>query len=206
MATPIPIPRDRLLTVEEYLAFEDGTQERHEYVNGYVYAMVGVTRRHSRIAGNIYGRLWPTVRGGSCRVHAEGVKLQVGSIFYYPDVMVACGPEPDDDRIEDAPCLLVEVTSPSTERIDRGEKLMVYRGIAGLGAYLVVDQARRRVDHHWRDADSWRHDVLLGAATIALPCPNLTLSLDEIYEGVAFPTAEQWRRLREEEATYETVG
>lgn len=198
-----PLRRDRPLTVEEYLAFEAASPERHEFVDGEIYAMSGAFRRHSKIAMNIAARVWNTAHRGPCRVHRGEVKARIGRIYYYPDVMVACGPEPDDPHLEDAPCLVVEVLSPSTESTDRREKLMVYRRLASLGTYLVVDQDRRLVDRYWRDADDagggWRHATLDGEGTVALPCPaGFTLTLDEIYEGVELPPPDEGRRVRED--------
>src|SRR6185503_7069483 len=115
--------RDRPLSIDEYFELEERSPIRHEYVDGEVYAMTGVTRRHSRIAGNVFAHAWAAARGGPCRVHVNDLKVRIGDIIYYPDVMVACGAEPADARIEIAPCLLVEVLSPSTERVDRHEKL-----------------------------------------------------------------------------------
>ena len=87
-----PFPRDRLMSVDEYFAFEEASAEKHEYVDGQVHAMSGATREHSRIAGNIFARLWAVARGGPCRVHRGEVKLHVGKFIYYPDVMVVCSP------------------------------------------------------------------------------------------------------------------
>ena len=197
-----PTPHDRPLSVEEYLAFERSSPARHEYVDGYVYAMSGPSRRHSRIAMNVGARLWAAARGGPCRVHQAEIKLRIGRNFYYPDGMVACGPEPDDPYVEDAPCLAVEVTSPSTARTDRREKATAYTALPSLGAYLVVDQGRRLVDRHWHDDAGWHRVTLVGHGTIVLPCPALTLTLDEIYEGVEFPPPEETRRVREEAEAY----
>lgn len=167
--------------------------------------MSGATRRHSRIAGNVSAHLWATARGGPCRMHQSGVKLRIGRIIYYPDVMVACGAEPDDERIEDAPCLAVEVLSPSTESTDRREKLMVYRGVASLGTYLIIDQERRLVERYWRDASGgWQHAMLEDEGDVPLPCPGpaLALTLDEIYDGVELPPLDEVLRLREAAAAY----
>jgi Uma2 family endonuclease len=193
------------MTVEEYFDFEDRSPTRHEYVDGEVFAMSGVTRRHNDIAGNVYIRLRTAARGGRCRVHMSDVKLRVDRVIYYPDVMAGCGTPPADERLEVAPSLIVEVLSPSTQSTDRREKLMVYKGISSLTAYLIVDQMQRRVDRHWRDdAGGWRHDVIVdnGALPVAFGPLSLTLTLDEIYEGVTLPTAEERLRLREEEAVY----
>ena len=192
------------MTVEQYFDFEERSPSRHEYVDGEVFAMSGVTRRHNDIAGNVYIRLRTSARGGPCRVHMSDVKLRVGRVIYYPDVMAGCG-TPADERLENAPSLVVEVLSPSTQSTDRREKLMVYKGIASLTAYLIVDQMQRRVDRHWRDdMGGWRHDVIVddGTLPVSFGPLSLTLTLDEIYEGVTLPSAEERLRLREEEAAY----
>lgn len=173
------------VSVGEYLRVEEASPLRHEYVAGQMFALTGGTRRHNQIGGNIYARLLAASRGGPCRVYIVDVKLRaMNEVFYYPDVMVACGPESSDPLVEDAPCLLVEVTSPGTEMIDRREKALVYKRIPTLRAYWVVHQDRRGVERHWRDeSGSWRYAEVVGESRVAFPCPELELSLDEIYEG-----------------------
>jgi len=203
MAHPEPLGP---MPVEEYFDFEERSPIRHEYVEGEVYAMSGVTRRHNAIAGNVYTRLRAATSGTSCRVQFAEVKLHMGRVVYCPDVMAACGAEPADERIEDAPCLVVEVLSLSTERIDRHEKLDRYKRLPSLGAYLIIAQEERRVDRYCRDAaGEWRREGIAEQGAVPLPCEPLggmSLTLDEIYEGVTLPTPEQRLRLREEEAAY----
>jgi Uma2 family endonuclease len=184
MAHPMMRPS---YTIEEYLALEEASEIRHEYVDGEIYAMEGETKRHNRIAANILTRLHAAASGTPCRVYMEGVKLQVGRKIYYPDLMVACGPDNRDPRIEDAPCLVVEVISPSTESTDRREKLAAYKWIETLRVYLIVDQDRRRVERHWRADDGrWWTATYDGAGQVPVPCPGtgLTLDLDAIYDGL----------------------
>lgn len=173
------------LSVEDYLEMEKTATVRHEYVAGEVYAMVGVSRRHSRIAGNIFRLLAVAAAGGSCRVHQSDMKLQIEGVFYYPDVMVACSSEPENPYYEDDPCLVVEVVSPSTETTDRREKLAAYKRIPGLKAYLIVDQARMQVERHFRDEEgAWRRADLVDEGRFSVPCPEMFLTLSEIYEGL----------------------
>ena len=196
-----PFPRDRLLTIEEYFQLEEQSTVRHEYLDGEVRTMSGVTRQHSRIAGNVSARVWGITRVGSCRVHQADVMLQIGNVVYYPDVMAACGPEPDDPRVELEPSLIVEVLSPTTERTDRGEKAMAYRGLPSLTAYVIIEQDRRWVERQWRASNgSWQRETLTDAGAVALASPSLTLTLDEIYEGVTMPSPAE--RLREEALAY----
>ena len=173
------------MSVEDYLEMEKTATVRHEYVAGEVYAMVGVSRTHSRIAGNIFRLLAVAAAGGPCRVHQSDMKLQIEDVFYYPDVMVACDDEPDDPYYENSPCLVVEVVSPSTESTDRREKLAAYKRIPGLKAYLIVDQDRTRVERYFRDEEGvWLRADLVDEGRFSVPCPEMSLTLAEVYEGL----------------------
>lgn len=188
----------RLMTPEEYLAFEERSTRKHEYVAGVVYAMSGTTRRHGKIIGNIYRRLW-AVADGSCEVFFNDLKVRVdATTYYYPDVGVACGPEDDDADIIADPCLVVEVTSPSTRATDHREKLVAYRNVPTLSAYLIVAHTERRVERHWRDAaGAWQHESVTpeSGGRVAVPCPVAVLTLDEIYAGVSLRS--RLRRVKE---------
>ncbi|MGH7619805.1 MAG: Uma2 family endonuclease [Gemmatimonadaceae bacterium] len=176
------------MSVAEYLRFEEASTVRHEYVHGEVFVMVGGTYRHSQIALNIAAHVKPAARG-SCHVLLNGMKVQAAvDVIYYPDVVVECVARHGEELVLDQPCVVVEVTSRSTRRIDRGEKLDAYRRMPSLRAYLIVDQTRRRVSHHWRDADgTWMSEEITDAGTIDLPCAKTRLTLDEIYEDVELP-------------------
>ena len=172
-----------LLAIKEYLKLEETATVKHEYVAGTIHAMVGTTKRHNRIALSIATRLLGAARGGPCRVYASDVKVRVEDVIYYPDVMVACGPEDEDPLVEHNPCLIVEVTSPSTESIDRREKALNYRKIPTLQAYLIVDQNRPWIERHWRDEEgNWRQGGL-DQGSMPVPCPETSLSLNEVYEN-----------------------
>src|SRR5262245_7161128 len=160
----------RPMTIAEYLRFEEASTVRHEYVRGDVFAMVGGTYRHSQITLNIAVHLKAAVRGGPCHVIVSDVKVQADEdVIYYPDVSVECVARNGDDLILHQPCLVVEVTSRSTRRIDRGEKLDAYRRLPSLRAYLIVDQTRRRVTHHWRDVDgTWMSADVMDSGEITL--------------------------------------
>ena len=84
------------ISVEEYLAFEDSSRIKHEYVAGRVYAMNGANQAHSCIAGNLFAAMRAHLRGG--RVHRvlqhdlrTYIKVDDDEFYYYPDVVVACG-------------------------------------------------------------------------------------------------------------------
>jgi Uma2 family endonuclease len=180
------------MTVEEYFRFEEDSPIKHEYVAGEVYAMSGATARHNTIAGNIFTRLFGFAGDGPCRVFMSDMRVQTAEDkYYYPDVAVVCTPIADLDVVAREPCVVVEATSPSTARIDRGEKLETYRGIHSLHAYLIVDHRRRRVERHWRDepGGAWMRAEIVGDDTtlIPIPCLDVHLTLDEIYRRVELP-------------------
>lgn len=185
MAEPVP---HKPLSAEEYLKLEETVTTKHEYVGGQIYDHAGASDRHNRIAGNIFARLWNAARGGPCRVYMSDMKLRVpDDAFYYPDVMVACEPpETDNPLFRSDPCLVMEVTSPSTKSIDRREKLLAYRKLPSLKAYLIVDQESLRVERHWRDEAGqwWQAEAVGTEGIVPVPCPEIELTLPQIYEGL----------------------
>jgi Uma2 family endonuclease len=179
-------PQHGRMSVEEYLRFEAAAETKHEYVAGEVYAMTGVTLRHAQIVTNFVARLGSAARGGACRIIAVDVKVRAAKDkIYYPDIVVVCTRHDDDELVIDDPCFVVEVTSPSSARTDRGEKLDAYQNLVSLRAYLIVDHRRRRVERHWPDpGGAWQRDEIVGEGSVPIPCPESSLTLDEIYEGV----------------------
>ena len=179
------------MTVEDYLSFEGTSDVRHEYVGGEIFALAGASLRHAEIVGNIHYRLRDAVRDRGCRVVTNDVKVQAAEdVIYYPDVVLTCDPDDNGPYVLHSPVLIVEVLSPSTESIDRREKMVGYRKISSLLCYLVVHQDERRVEQHWRDAvgDPWEYTLQLEDFTreIAIPGLDSKLTFDGIYEGVEF--------------------
>ena len=194
LARKIVDDHDGYITEQEYLASEKLAEEKHEYVNGKVYAMAGTSKRHNRIAVNIV-RALPLRRqdGTPCSVYSSDVKVRAEKVksYYYPDVIVGCEQDEADEYYLEKPCLIVEVTSKSTQWKDFTEKAVAYQKLASLQVYLIVAQDQPQVTLFYRDAEgAWdvaRFDDLEQSFT--LPCPECTLTLAEIYEGVDFTQA-----------------
>jgi Uma2 family endonuclease len=183
------------MSVEEYFQFEEQSPIKHEYVAGEVYAMSGATARHNLIAGTIFNLLLSAERS-PCRVFMSDMRVEVATDrYYYPDVVVVCTPIAELDVVARGPCVVVEVTSPTTARIDRGEKLEAYRRIPALRAYLIVDHRRRRVERHWRESASeeWMREENVGESQtpIPVPCLDANLTLDGIYRRVELPAVHE---------------
>jgi len=103
--------------------------------------------------------------------------------FYYPDLLLACEPDDRADYYREKPCLLIEVLSDTTERIDRREKLYAYTAIPSLREYLLVAQDRRQVDVYRRTETGWVHETHNEGA-LWLDCLDTDLVLDTIYEDI----------------------
>src|SRR4029434_3339759 len=149
-------------TVEEYLAFERASDERHEYLDGVIYAMEGESPDHGRICINLAATLVLQLRGSDCEAFSKDMKVCSGpyrahtreGLYAYPDLVVVCGAMQFHSQAEDVlvnPKVIVEVLSPSTEAFDRGEKFRRYRAwLLTLTDYVRVAQDRPVIDHYQR--------------------------------------------------------
>jgi Uma2 family endonuclease len=200
MSAKIAGDRPGPLTVDEFLAFERASTRRHEYVAGRVYMMSGTTARHNRIVTNVFARLRDAAKA-PCSVYLIDLKVRASrNHIYYPDAVVVCNPHDGDALLFDNPCFVLEVTSPSTRRLDRGEKVDAYLGMPSLQAYMIVEHDRRHVTCYTRtDAGDWNREEIVGAGGVTLSCPSTTLLIDEIYAGVELPA----RRIREADDVYD---
>ncbi len=111
-------------SVEDYLAGERVSQQKHEYLAGIIYAMAGTSLGHDRIANNILGELRQQLRGKPFETFSSDVKVRIrnngAEFYYYPDVTVDCSNAADRSLFAEEPRVIFEVMSPETERIDRG--------------------------------------------------------------------------------------
>lgn len=177
------------LKVDEYLEAEKDSPVRHEYIDGQIFAMAGASDRHNRIAGSLYNRLDDHLGDGPCEPFISDMKVWVSeSVFYYPDVVVACDGSRVDAHYRKRPRLIVEVSSPATTRIDRAEKLLAYKRVKILKEYVIVSQDRVRVEVFRRArGDRWNWEVLTELSDeLRLESVGLTLTLAEVYHRV-FP-------------------
>ncbi len=182
------VARAEMLSVEDYLAGEQRSAMRHEYVGGTVYAMAGASDEHIAICINLVSALHSHLRGTPCRVQmSEGkarLRLANEDIFYYPDVMVACDPRDMDRYFKRYPKVLIEVLSESTETIDRREKFLSYRQIETLQEYVLVAQDKMEVtifprESHWQPEILRQPDQVMRLASL-----DFSLPLRAVYEGV----------------------
>ena len=175
------------ISVVEYLANEKDSPVRHEYVDGQIYAMAGASDRHNRIALNLASRLNDHLNGGPYEVFIVDMKVIVDPlVYYYPDVVVACDPPGSDPYVRTQPHLIIEVVSPSTERIDRHEKLFAYRRVPSLLEYVLVLQDRMQVEVYRLQRDEeWTREIFAQPEEhVHFASVGFTLSVSDIYRNV----------------------
>lgn len=191
-----------LFTTSEYLTIERAAEDRHEYVDGHIFAMAGESGEHGDISANVVIALGSQLKGKPCRVRTKDTKVHSGpelrtdhtlrGMFSYPDVVVICGEPLYHDAHKDVilnPTAIVETLSPSTEAFDRGEKFDRYKTWnPTLRDYLLVSQDEPRVEHHSKQADgSWSYHLYTGLeASVGIASIQCTLKLADVYERVAF--------------------
>lgn len=177
----------------DYLAFDATTDVKHEYVDGYIHAMAGASERHNLITGNIFLKLRLAAGGKNnhCRVFTSDMKFraELGRFYYFPDVMLVCNQDDDDQFYKENPCFIAEVCAVSTEKIDRREKWVTYSKVESLRYYLLVDSTKKFVEYYFRDEQNqWQAAILETGETLEIECENYlaVLDVESIYEDVTF--------------------
>ena len=171
------------ITEEEYLAGEEISAIKHEFVDGEIYAMSGASKNHERIAGNIFVRLHSHLQNSSCEPFSSDVKVKVDDNFFYPDAMVVCDEQTDHDYYTESPAIVIEVLSKSTRRYDETVKRLAYQSISTLQEYILIEQDFVDVEV-CRRSDGWKSQhYFLGKAFI-LESIGLTLNVDDLYQRV----------------------
>ncbi|MDQ3753430.1 MAG: Uma2 family endonuclease [Acidobacteriota bacterium] len=196
--------QEEYYTIEEYLSFERASEIKHEYVDGQTVAMVGASRAHNLITGNVSRRLGNQLEGKPCETYSSDMRVKTTATDYtYPDVIVVCEEPEFEDREVDTllnPTVIVEVLSKSTEKRDRVEKFADYRGIAHLKEYILISQDKMHVEHYVRQPDNeWRlYDVNEPGGKIRIESIDCELLLSEVYERVKFVPQRQLRKVAED--------
>ena len=191
MSLPRALPT---FSPEDYLSLERVSEIRHEYLDGFVYAMAGESPTHSIICFNIAVAVGERIKGTPCRGYSPNMKVRTKdeSLYSYPDLAVVCGEPVYHDKHGDVlvnPTVVFEVLSRSTEAYDRGEKSQRYRTeIESLRDFVLVAQDRPRVEHFSRGADGdWSRAEIEGLdGVLSLASIDCRVRLADVYDRIAF--------------------
>ncbi len=197
---PIAVYGRKKLTIEEYLDWEKVSPEKHEYYQGEVFAMgghgellamSGAGNRHNKIFSNVFGGLFPQLKGTACQPYGSDMRIHIpeNSLFTYPDLSIVCGDvllaEVDEDSIIQ-PTVIFEILSPSTKNYDRGEKFRLYRDIPSLKEYILIDPLSIKIEaFRLNDTGFWELEEFKSMDGIfKLESVGAVLPVAEIYEGM----------------------
>jgi Uma2 family endonuclease len=186
----------RYYTPEEYLAIEEFSEFKNEYIDGQMIPMAGGTTNHNRLALNFSSALNFAFKQQDYEVFVSDVRLWIPErrIFTYPDVMIIAGePQyvPNRSDIITNPIVIIEVLSKSTQAYDRGEKLNAYRTLPSFQEYLLIDQTRIHVEQSYvtgKKQGSFR-EYDEEDESIALVSVPFEISLADLYSKVKFEPA-----------------
>jgi Uma2 family endonuclease len=169
----------------EYLALEEGSEQRHEWFDGEVFAMAGGSDRHNLLGVNLLVALRSRTLGGPCVPFGSDRRHRVVDMlsYTYPDVVVRCR-DPQRPELPPQVRVIFEVLSESTEAFDRGDKFARYRTDPDLLEYVLVSQRARRVEHFRRvAADRWELTLYGPEQDVALPALGISIPMGEVYLG-----------------------
>jgi Uma2 family endonuclease len=192
-----------IYTEEEYLALEREADERHEYIDGVIYAMAGESPVHGAISTNLVGTLIAQLRGKPRQPFTKDMKVRSGpppknplypkGLFSYPDLVVVCDKMQFLDEYQDVlvnPTVIIEVLSDTTETFDRINKFQRYKTwLPALKDYVMVSQKQPLIELFHRHREGVWHYVSANELTdkLSIPAIKCNLHLAEVYDHVVFP-------------------
>jgi len=172
----------------DYLAWEAGQTDRHEFIDGEVFAMAGAEDRHVTVAMNLAFALRQHLAGSPCRTYMSDMRLHVAAAnsYFYPDVLVTCSAlDLASPLVKTEPKLIAEVLSPSTAAYDRGLKFSHYRSLASLHEYVLIDLDSRTTDSYRKGADGlWVLHPFARGEPVCLASVALELSAAQLFAEV----------------------
>jgi Uma2 family endonuclease len=181
-------------SVADYLQQDQQHTEKLEYYEGEIVVQAGSSARHNLIVSNLIGHGYAALRSRGCQIFPSDMRVRAidQRVYTYPDVSIVCGTpqyaEPTEVTLLN-PTVIIEILSPSTQGYDQRSKLMYYRAIDSLQAYLLIAQDRPHVQYYSRQKGAlWSLQFADNlTSTITIRAISLTLALTEIYSGIAFP-------------------
>ncbi|MGH6816893.1 MAG: Uma2 family endonuclease [Hyphomicrobiaceae bacterium] len=180
--TAQPKPR---LTVPEFLDWAASQRGRYELVGGKIVAMAPERARHNIVKGAVFRALGDAVKQASlpCTVFTDGMTVEIDNEHSRePDAAVRCGATRDPDAMTlVAPLIVVEVSSPSSERDDTGHKLVEYFSVPSIRHYLIVKPDKEAVIHHARNETGEIATRIVHEGEIDLTPPGILVPVERFF-------------------------
>lgn len=177
------------LTYADYATREETAENRHEFLDGEVFAMSGGTHEHSALIGAVYLIIGNQLAGRPCRAFESNARVRTSEAHgTYADVTIVCGAIERDGEDPNSivnPTALVEVLSPGTEKYDRSKKFERYRALASFKEYVLVSYEEPRIESHLRNADgTWTETFAKAGESLTMHSIGVTIDVDAVYRGL----------------------
>jgi Uma2 family endonuclease len=178
----------------DYLAAEQTSERRHEFIDGVIVAMAGGSDEHNALSAKLCALAVARVEA-PCRVYSPDQRFWIAATARgrYSDGSIICGkPEhpTHDDQATTNPSVVIEVLSPSSEGDDEGDKRNDFQSLVSLKAYVLVAQDARRVAVYRRtERGEWRADPDVYDDGDAFDLPELSqpVPVADLYDGILDP-------------------
>jgi Uma2 family endonuclease len=182
----------RYLTVDEWRELERANPDvKYEYIDGQVYLMSGGSLAHSRIGSNTVRALEDALGSQPCYVYNSDASVRLSETRYtYPDISVSCDPrdQPTTEQVQvQAPRVVVEVLSDSTEGKDRIRKANYYHTCPTIQEYVLITTRYQAVEVQRRAGDEWTLHLIGPGDEIELVSIGVRFPLAILYRGTAVP-------------------
>jgi Uma2 family endonuclease len=187
-------PAYRAMTLDEFLRWDDGTETRYELIGGFPVAMAPPAEAHRILAVRLVSRIDGALSGRRpCNAQAEAgvIRTDRAETYFEADIAATCAGNEFGRQAIEAPFLIVEILSPSTERHDRRVKLPVYRQIDTVEEILLIASDAMYAELHRRTGAQWITELLRGPeAILTLQSVPAEVRLGDLYDGIALPETE----------------
>jgi Uma2 family endonuclease len=186
------------MTVEQYLALDESSDAKYEYLDGYVFLLrppssdyddeaidiAGGSIAHGAICAQVTYLLVGALRGKPCRAYSSDTRTKLAEKRYlYPNVIVACGEQTGTMLIN--PTVVIEVLSPGTEKRDRGAKFKTYKELTTIQEYVLIGSEYQAIEIHRREGNFWRQYHYRSGDLVKLTSIDVRFPFDEVYDGIA---------------------
>lgn len=187
-----PAPKFNYVSPDEYLAMERASEEKHEYYDGFIVAMSGARLKHNQVAANLTIDIGSYLKDKECQVLPSDMRVATPNrdTYMYPDLTIVCGkPELEDDKFDTLinPAVVFEIWSPSTEKNDKGYKLIHYKNIPSLKEYIMIDTAKRFIQLMRKEANgAWRfEEITEPPGELYIQSINHKISFTDLYRNTS---------------------
>ena len=180
---------EKKYSFEAYVEFEKTSEIRHEFVHGKLIPMSGESKDANRIALNLNSLLESILEkmGYEIFLHDVRTMIKKGTLYRYPDIVIAHESDNIDTHAITKPILIAEVISEGTANTDRGEKLQEYCNIPSLQYYLIIEQKQQLIEMYSKKDGQWVLTFFNESnPIILLKHFNTSVAIDKIYKRVKF--------------------